>query len=563
MGSDISPGQYVTADRLAFVGLSFLAVYGAFVFVPWAFLAVGLSVAGWMVLLALFTAAVSLYLLAENDRIRTVGVSMGIVGAFLLLGIVVALHFFDASVDGRWYHQSAVISLSDGWNPISNADPGIVSGIRFVRSYPKAFWIAAASLHELVGSVEVGKSLHVLPLGAAFFLTVSLLVRLNFRIWLAVAGAGLAAANPIWILESLSFYVDGQIASLLLVAVATGLWIVCFGNNRIAAASLGLCLILLVNLKFTGLFYAGLVLLGLGGALLVQRRWLELRRMIAVNAIVLALAVGVVGFNPYVQNLLDFGNPFYPVYGTGSVDFITGNTPANLRGAPQLVQLSYGIFGKPANPIESNAELAVPFSLSNLSIRFPYTGPGARTAGFGPLFSGALVLSLAGLAWLGLRERRRAARLLVGFTVLFLAATVVAHPEGWWARYTPQLWLIPIVVILGAWAMSSQRAKWMGVVIGVVVAANLVYVVRPYVESNIDYTNDVRRMYQPFVENSEIMAVYINSSVYYASTVAQMEEAGVAFVAYSSVESLPCAAPQRFVKQEGKYCLVGSASDTG
>jgi len=558
MASDASSGHNL-ADRFAFIGVAFLSVYAALVLVPWAFLAVGLSVAAWMVPLAVLVATGALYLLAGSDRPRTVGLALMIVGSVLLVGVVIALSFYDASVDGRWYHQSAVISLADGWNPISNADPGFVPGLQYVRSYPKGFWIAAAALYELFGSIEVGKSLHVLPLGASFFLTLSLLVRFRVRTGWAVVAAGLAAANPIWILESLSFYLDGQIASLLLVALVSALWQVYEVGNRLSIGALSLSLILLVNLKFTGLFYAGLILLALGGTLLWQRRRVELRRAIAVYAVVLGVAVGVVGFNPYVQNTLDFGNPFYPLYGEGSVDFITDNTPINLRGASQVAQLTYGIFGKPANPIEHEAELTVPFSPSSLSVQFPYTGPGARTAGFGPLFSGALVLASAGLVWVAIRQHGKGARLLVILTVGFLLVTVVAHPEGWWARYTPQLWLVPIVVMVGAWAVNSRLMTWMGAVLGVVLVANLVYVVGPYSRGSIDYRRDIQHMYAPFVEGSEVMALHLTSFAYQAATITQLEEAGVRFLDYGSVQGLPCPSPQPLVNGAGVYCLAGEA----
>ena len=50
---------------------------------------------------------------------------------------------------------------------------------------------------------------------------------------------------------------------MLLAAIAAGLWILLFERTRVASWSLGLSLLLLINLKFSGIYYAGLILMAM------------------------------------------------------------------------------------------------------------------------------------------------------------------------------------------------------------------------------------------------------------------------------------------------------------
>jgi hypothetical protein len=40
-------------------------------------------------------------------------------GCFIIVAsLLIAVRFFDCSFDGQWYHQDAVMFLSNGWNPV-------------------------------------------------------------------------------------------------------------------------------------------------------------------------------------------------------------------------------------------------------------------------------------------------------------------------------------------------------------------------------------------------------------------------------------------------------------
>jgi hypothetical protein len=108
-------------------------------------------------------------------------------------------------------------------------------------------------------------------------------------------------------------------------------------------------------------------------------------------------------------------------------------------------------FAVTSNAIELGARPKVPFT-----IRWEEGPPSAacdvRLAGFGPLFSGALLLSAAAC----LLSRRRAA-VAASLVAVALLGTVLVTAEGWWARFAPQLWLVPVVLAVAALA---ERARW-------------------------------------------------------------------------------------------------------
>ena len=87
--------------------------------------------------------------------------------------------------------------------------------------------------------------------------------------------------------------------------------------------------------------------------------------------------------------------------------------------------------------------------------------PDTRLAGFGSLFGYSLALALVTIAICVLRFQRR--RCVSGVQIPFAAVIVwvgvctALHPESWWARYVPQLWLVPVLAAAMAFGVGWQR----------------------------------------------------------------------------------------------------------
>jgi hypothetical protein len=82
-----------------------------------------------------------------------------------------------------------------------------------------------------------------------------------------------------------------------------------------------------------------------------------------------------------------------------------------------------------------------------------------RIAGYGPLFGGILLLALAlGLAVVVRQIRNRRADWDIWLPVSAVVLTVLVVPEMWWARYFPQLYLLPLLCT--AYLFEDKWKNW-------------------------------------------------------------------------------------------------------
>jgi hypothetical protein len=209
------------------------------------------------------------------------------------------------------------------------------------------------------------------------------------------------------------------------------------------------------------------------------------------------------GYNPYVTNTIYRHNPFYPQSGSkafpslddqGKQGIEHGETPKNFLPHNRFSRLFLATFGRPGNmPYhrERNSQLMWPFAARWADL-FYYRYHETRVAGFGPWFSGALLFSLVLAAWILLKRTSaplpRAVMILVALTIV---ASLVSSRYFWWARYGPQLWLLPIVpAVFVFWAPPSRwalNAAWILVAL-LAVNAGIVTGVRMKWETNASQT---------------------------------------------------------------------------
>jgi hypothetical protein len=158
------------------------------------------------------------------------------------------------------------------------------------------------------------------------------------------------------------------------------------------------------------------------------------------------LAVGFVGWRPYVVNVLEHHRLVYPPpdelgYKPGS-----GNQlPPNLSTAGRIPKLAALFFAR--TDIDGGpVRFKVPGTLASHELRMSND---IRNGGFGPFFGAATVVALAALLWATVRRtssrfsNRQLIEVLLGLTVYGLMTTIL-FPEPWWARFVPLAWLIPI-----------------------------------------------------------------------------------------------------------------------
>ena len=377
----------------------------------------------------------------------------GIVGS----SFFVSSHFIDLSYDGAWYHQESVIQLAHGWNPYHDApmSPSVAKeAATWVNAFPKASWINAATAMRAFGDIESGKAFNWLLFLAAFFLVLDLFRQFSFRRSFALALAVAVTANPVIIDQLFSYYCDGQVAALMTIVFALMIRILLGLPARRTMLLLVASLMLLSNLKFTALIY-GAALSGLFFLFCFHYRprsrhhfWIATVPMIGV-----VLSVFVVGYNPYVTNFLQHRNVFYPVpipflsgSGNSSVPVMpVSNMPENFAGKSSVEKLLRSLSSYSGNITAPNSShFKWPWQVQMEEYRC-FTIADCRIGGFGPLFEAALVGSGV-LLLLIFNIFGSESFIVLGMFFSGILGTTLVNPECWWARYVPQLWLIPCIV---------------------------------------------------------------------------------------------------------------------
>src|SRR5262249_34860435 len=153
---------------------------------------------------------------------------------------------------------------------------------------------------------------------------------------------------------------------------------------------------------------------------------------------------GFVGFSPYItqftNKLITTGNPFYPYAGWKSMAGISSPVVFGNK-MDRISMLVVSWFAK-SEGLATPFKLKLPFTFSRDELEV-FAFPDVRVGGFGPLFSGAIVISIAilgVLCWKNPRRLVRAAHLFVLMSLIFISALSLL--ESWTARYAPQVWML-------------------------------------------------------------------------------------------------------------------------
>jgi hypothetical protein len=361
--------------------------------------------------------------------------------------------FYDSSWDGQDYHQPAVIALSQGWNPVFEDFPFSVTADTeaplWINHYPKASWILEAALYRVTGFIEYGKSINILFLFVTFFLVFSaLLTRKQIKVLPALGLSLLLSITPVFLYQFLSFYVDCLVSCLVISQFVLAALILLSEKNKEYhwILALVIMIMIIINIKFTGIVFSFIVTAGiLVFSVIKQRNIQKLVKTLLFYTSVALAAVIFTGFNPYITNTLGHGHPLHPVFGKEKRDIITNQKPANYTEMEPVSCFCFSLLaegGTVHQPASGSgfmpAKLKIPFTITKNETRFYVLDP--RAGGFGPLFSGIIVISLLLFILHSIRlivqKRIRLFVIHIGI-IVWLLASVLIIPDSWWARFIP------------------------------------------------------------------------------------------------------------------------------
>ncbi|MDR1731966.1 MAG: hypothetical protein LBR61_07715 [Synergistaceae bacterium] len=377
----------------------------------------------------------------------------------LVIAHAVSWYFFDFFHDGLAYFQPAISQIAGGFNPVYDGymdfgrGPDIWSDV--ATYYPKSTMYFAACLTAALGDVQFGKVSHILLFAATLFYAAettrgeSLLKKC---VWY------LACLNPIILNQWTSLIVDGDLASLCLIGL---LFANSFFKGKMISGveyALGImALALLFGVKTTGFPYGSIIIF----FICVNRLWTEyakrpderagprffralgnaFRPGLRLGGMVLLVSC-VLNFHPYITNLREGKNIFYP-----AVQSFQTNQPSYLDQIGDAVyptrhdrftRLLFSIFASPMSTL-SPAWIRSPLSSPAPDWRHFENSYNIYAGGLGPWFG--LLLCAAILLQVLLKGPGNLWLLLTLLLMTFI------QPHAWVLRYSPFVWLFPFVCL--------------------------------------------------------------------------------------------------------------------
>ena len=456
---------------------------------------------------------IALYLIAKRFELKLV-LRCGLI-AITEYGVLalIANSFHDNSWDGNQYQSEGPLQIFLGWNPyreIIAPAKWDTSWAVWLDSLPKFGWEISAFILHLGGSQAASKILGLIGL-LLIAKTVALLSSsydLSYfrRILLVLA----SLSFPIGVSQFPTSYQDGFSASWTISVI-----LVIFANQKmkegghdawpiIAALSVGAFIS-----KYSQIIPVSVALIGY----FVFSK--ELKNLFR-KALYIISSVAFLAFNPYITNLLSFGNPLYPmksvnylkhlnlgrdniiensVNATIQQNIYYSQTAGNIIGDPQPIQFLESLFSRTAHVSDKiPSELKFPGIFSKSEFEY-FTNPDARMGGFGPLFSLTVVILILSIINLKFEYSHLTKYLILG-TVL--ASIVTPYP--WWARYVGFLYSIVLLLIFILFISGSRKRSGLGYAAVAILVFQSLTLIYGHVHKEFSYQRPIYAVAAPIQE---------------------------------------------------------------
>ena len=385
-------------------------------------------------------------------------------GALTCLAIILPLvfswvlgHFTDFSWDGMTSRGITVRNLMMGEEP--------------PNAYPFGH-VLAGFLAHITGNWQAGKGINLGLIWISFCIVFSSLEILKFKGFSVWFLSIITALSPVAVYQISSFQIDGHIASLTTCLIFLILRI--FMSETVKAETILFVVvtgIALSTAKTSGLFYGTFILGSFALFEAIFNRSREKLLFILIGGVIFA----VVGFSLRKS-------AFHEVFDLNRLRSVTSiETPGfgvggGASSIPELTKMNrleqFFLSAASFTEIMPTAPNLKPvFWMQRRELRvFEDLTPDPRAGGFGPLYSTALLLGGIGcciLIW------KRHFAYLPGWFVFVAAVASSFGSQVWWARWTPQNWLIVIALLMTILAIPAEGKTFKGVRALAVLAAGL------------------------------------------------------------------------------------------
>ena len=484
----------------------------------------------------------------REHRLKTLGILCSSVLIIFLSSMYISGKCFDLSYDGQTYHQEAIIQLAHGWNPFyEDVAPEAHPCYHLINSFSKGSWIAAAALYKITGTIEQSKAFNFLLMFASLFISFAAALCFN-KITLKTAAilSILLSFNPVSICQSLSFYVDGQLSSLL-ICLASLAYLLFSRWDKTIILVIALNIIMALNVKFTGVVYGSIFILGLLSYFFLYGKAKFGSRVLILSVFSILVGICFIGYSPYIRNTLRHGHPFYPLLGPRSVDVVTSNVPGNFLGMNRFERLFLSIFSKSGNVWKpAVSTLKWPFKVSRSELN-TFGFPDTRVGGWGPLFGGAIIISIVILLiafGIDLPKTKMAA-----WASLLIIISIIPNWESWWARFSPQLWMMPMPFFILSKYIQRGLVKHLGHILIFVLAINVILVSISYVRWQYHVNGLLKQQLTSIAKEQD--PVLVNFADFRSNRV-RFNELGIR---YKEIEEFECLKYTQLISSNARICI--------
>ncbi len=424
--------------------------------------------AAWFIIPAAAVICTGYYYSEEKSRYY---IDILICSLIVLFAIQISMNVYDLSYDGACYHKLAVGLLKEGWNPVymrSNVFNTSTSSLRYSNggmggiweeAYPKATWYFAAVIYKITDNIEAGKCYTLLFAFVTFGICLDFFIKKNSG-KAAVLISLFIAFHPIACAQFQTYYLDGVVACVLSVLIVLFIEMIEGKKNKIISMQYLLlfsCIIWGCNLKFSVVVF----IVTFCFLFCILSSWRK-KKLDIKNVVVLlvqgSIAVFVIGFAPYITNILRHGDMFYSFSGLFSEQSIQDEFGiAGLNGTERfLVSLFSRISQGGYHTLKEYLKIPFTFSLGEI---FYYSGADARSGGFGIFFSGLFLIAIVVIS-VELVRRIQNGNISWGFRyaiLLFVISFIefLFLPQTSQFRYIPHMYLC---VIFGVYLLMEKSS---------------------------------------------------------------------------------------------------------
>jgi hypothetical protein len=379
-----------------------------------------------------------------GSRWAVAGILTGIGVALPIIFSLVLSHFTDFSWDGLTTRGVTVRNLMKG-------DPAL-------NAYPFGH-VLAGFLAHITGNWQGGKGINLTLIWICFCFVFPALRSLNFSGWSLWFLSVVTALNPVAVYQISCFQIDGHVASLVTCLIFSMLRILAMGPIALdGVLALVAAFVGSAACKTSGVFYAiiidGIFLLFLA---VTSRSWKRVLLLLGV-ALAVSWPLGV-----YIRSIGQFAPLTWDYLKTSGSILNTGqgvgggaSAVQDLKKFDKIQQFVASSFAM-TESLPDQLRIKPPFWMTRRELRvFEDLTPDPRAGGFGPQYGTALLL--VGSACLLLLFMGRA----YYWPGWFVFLTVFGSSLGsqiWWARWTPQNWLLLIAMVMTVLAFQAQAGR--------------------------------------------------------------------------------------------------------